>query len=77
MVPMTPAWLRFIIALPMLLMLGGTSSWASDGEILPSTSQPASLKNTEILDSTLSLPRKPFLPEVFYDRTPCRLYGKC
>lgn len=80
MTRMTPGRLRLMIALPMLLMLGGTSSWASSMEIQPSSSpssQPKPLLELETQDSTLILPRKPFSPEVFYDRTPCKLYGKC
>jgi hypothetical protein len=74
---MTPARLRLMIALPILLMLGGTSSWASSLEILPSTPQFKPFSDLETQDSTLILPEKPFSPEIFYDRTPCKLYGKC
>ncbi|EAW35532.1 hypothetical protein [Lyngbya sp. PCC 8106] len=74
---MTPGQLRLMIALPMLLMLGGTSSLASSLEVQPSTPQFKPFSDLETQDSTLILPEKPFSPEVFYDRTPCKLYGKC
>ncbi|MEB3280171.1 MAG: hypothetical protein VKK42_14750 [Lyngbya sp.] len=77
MVQMTPEWLRLMIALPMLLMLSGTSSWANSPEIKPSTRPPQGFSDLETQDSTRIVPTKPFSPEIFYDRTPCKLYGQC
>ncbi|WP_413163677.1 hypothetical protein ACL6C3_29800 [Capilliphycus salinus ALCB114379] len=77
MVPMAPERLRFIIALPMLLMLSGTSNLANSAEIQPLIRQPQGVSEVEMEDATQMRPMKPFSPEVFYDRTPCKLYGQC
>jgi hypothetical protein len=77
MVPMTPKRLDLMIALPMLLMLSGNSSLADSGKIKPPISQPDDVLQMEIQDSTSFEDEKLLSPEILYDRTPCKLYGKC
>lgn len=75
MVHMRPKRLNIIIALPVLLMINGTSSWANSGEIRPRSLQPERIGQTEV--QTLPFRDHKILPEIFYDRTPCKLYGQC
>ncbi|MEL7039029.1 MAG: hypothetical protein AAFO04_25985 [Cyanobacteria bacterium J06592_8] len=77
MIVRTPKLLSLIIALPMLLLLGGASNSANRLELQPATPQSQPFLDLEIEDSTQTVPMELLLPDIFYDRTRCQLYGKC
>lgn len=77
MIVRTPRLINVIITLPMFLLLGGASSWANRLELQPSTPQSQPFLDSEVEDATQTVPMEFLLPDIFYDRTQCKLYGKC
>ncbi len=68
---------RWMVALPLLLAVGGNSNIVGGERIdeLRPVVNPAS--EIELKNYPTSEDQQLLLPSVQYDRTPCKLYGKC
>lgn len=68
---------RWMVALPLLLTVGGNSNIVGGERIdqLRPVVNPAS--GIELKNYPTSEQKQLLLPHVQYDRTPCKLYGQC